>query len=144
MVNDLELVDSFKKLQEKPIYLYGAGIYGRQVISLLEECHIKIEGVVDSNPELQGMKICEINICSPEELLSEADNKDIIVIITTMSHTNQVVEWLESNISQLTIYTLFGLFYSIYFNLALLPCQEAVKDKIALFFKIWIYKKELM
>lgn len=143
MVKDLELAKSFKSLWNKPIYLYGAGIYAEQVISLFREFHIGITGVVDSNRELHGKMLRGITIYPLEELLCAATEQEIAVFVTTLSHTSEVVDILERNQICCDIYTLFGLFWAVYFNLNNISINEDVREKYCSIFQTYIYKKKI-
>lgn len=74
--------------REKKIIVFGAGIWGREIIQIWKA---KIEIILDNNKKLQGTKIYDIPVCSPEEF--EYKN-DIKILICTRLYYEEIYNQL--------------------------------------------------
>jgi len=83
----------------------GIGALGKQVLQFVDEREgIKITGLVDLNPDLQGKSVRDIlenssNAAkvfeSVSEAVSESKNKPVVAIITTVSSINKLTSQVE-------------------------------------------------
>lgn len=144
MVRDLDLVKEFDNLYLKPVYLYGAGYYGKKTLKILNEMEVETKGVVDSNPLLRDEEIEGRKIYSIDDLVSIANKEDIIIIISTKIYCDDVVKILEKyNVKSNNIFTLFGLFYAIFFNINSNRLNKKVQEKIRDSIMAWKYNMKL-
>ena len=102
----MPVIEYDKKLpQDKDVYIYGAGEYGRRVIEKIGKN--RITAVVDRNCELQGRDICGIPIISPDELIKKSvfDKKINVVIGVSEEKQFDIISWLvEHKIESYTLY----------------------------------------
>ena len=144
MVRDLELANEFKELYLKPVFLYGAGVYGKKVLKILKDMGVWTKGFVDSNPLLKGEQLEGVQIYSVDELQSIAQNNEIIIIITAKEHSEQIIKILEKyKINCRNVYTLYGLFWAIYFNLDQQDMAQGAKDKFKTKLMAWLYNQKV-
>ena len=141
MVRDLDLVKGFENLYVKPVYLYGAGYFGKKVLKILDEIDISVEGFVDRNLDLIGNKENGIEIYALDEIINDTNRSEFIIIVTTVNFREEIVNFLEKNGIRDNVYTIFGLFSGIYFNLNSKYINEKVKEKYREKFLIWIHNK---
>ncbi|MEW9093566.1 MAG: glycosyltransferase [Clostridiaceae bacterium] len=85
-------IDNLLK-DNRPLYLWGAGVFGQDVLSTLEKNNVKVEGFIDINKEKIGNSIKGLNVYSPEFI----KDKNCIVIITSQPGMLQIVKNLEEN-----------------------------------------------
>lgn len=145
MLNDLELINSFNKIWELPVYLWGAGKYSDYVISTLKDLDISINGIIDNNTLLCGTKKNGITIYKFEQVRKYIESKSCIIIITTLSHSYNVIEQIKQINNYIyincNIYTLYAYFWGLYFNLNLFPQKNGIREKYLNLFTVWKYSK---
>lgn len=73
-----------KLLNEKKLYIFGAGIRGNMMLKLLEEARITVAGFGDNNPEKQGKYVKEYPIYSMDEIC--ADMSDKVILVSTENY----------------------------------------------------------
>lgn len=144
MIRDLDLVKNFDNLYKKPVFLYGAGFYGEKILKILCEMDISVKGFVDSNQNVIGEKIQDIMIYSLEKLIEFSLNEDIVIILTTVKYREEMINILERNrVECECVYTIFGLFSSIYFNMNSKYLSKETKEKFREKLLIWKYNKKV-
>lgn len=139
-MNDLRLIREIQILYDKKVYLWGAGIIGRECVDFLEGSGIDIVGICDNNKQLQGTYIGAYLIFSEEEIKSRMIDFDHSIIVITSNHLEQIhQQLLEMGVDPDKIFSKFALYYSILKNIdhSLIPSsyREAFKDK----YRRWKY-----
>lgn len=92
------LYDNLQKLIDegaftgKKIFMFGANKIASMIISFLEHNNIKMTGIVDNDRKSTGLRLMDLTIELPEELLKYG--KDIIVLIAS-SWQNEMIKQLE-------------------------------------------------
>ncbi|MDE6054178.1 MAG: hypothetical protein K2G55_10535 [Lachnospiraceae bacterium] len=142
MIRDMELTNRFSELYEKPVYLYGAGYVGKIALRIFNEFGIKPIAFGDSNSALKGSIIEDISVKSLDELLNIASEKEIIIVITTMSERYEsIVSILQNNKMQCEqMYTFTGFLYAAYFNLD----RYGESNKLQILKNAWINNQVLI
>lgn len=74
------------------VYIFGAGVVGRQTMLECQRNNIVIRGFVDNNPNRRGEKMFGIPILSPAELDPVGD----VVIVSVGKHAETIAEQLRS------------------------------------------------
>lgn len=59
-------------------YIWGAGTYGKRTIEFFKN-DLKFESVIDSNVDIQGNKIYDLDIINPQEVMENNFKKKIII-----------------------------------------------------------------
>lgn len=72
-------VDIFDDLEDKEIYLFGAGLYTKKFLELYKKKY-NIVGIIDNNESYWGNELNGIIIYSPE-ILTQFNQKDVKIII---------------------------------------------------------------
>lgn len=65
--------------QTEGIYIYGAGVIGRQIHAALAPLHC-VKGFIDQNKALQNAQLLGSNVFAPEDFLRTPAKNDIVVI----------------------------------------------------------------
>lgn len=86
----------------KRIYIYGAGVAGNQLASLLDgDPAYIIEGFIDDNPSLKGWKMLGFDVQNFDKtaplLFNARENTEVIIAITSISRAKRqfIIERLE-------------------------------------------------
>lgn len=144
MIRDLDLSLKFKLLYEKPVYFYGAGKEGKKVLEFMRKLDIVPQGFCDSNSALRGKMIDDVLIYTLDQLMDIADKQDIMIIITSTIHRDSIIKVLMDNkINCKNIYTLFSLFYAIYFNRNNPILSKENQKMLNEMFDVWVYNESL-
>lgn len=67
--------------------VFGAGHMCKDTIRLLRMCGCKIDGIVDSQPALQGSSYCGLAVASPDSLRSE---RDVCILISSVDYESDI------------------------------------------------------
>ena len=78
---------------EPPVVLYGAGRFGRSVITAWRRCGVEPTWCVDSSEGLQGQKVLGVPVRPPSSLL-ECGQPPVVVVAAM--HTHRIQEWLRT------------------------------------------------
>jgi len=82
-----------KTLENKNIYIWGAGNIGKTLTSCFLFENLNIRAIIDSNPNIHGTHYKGIPILSPNTLQK---NNDIHIVICSKHHFSEIKEILES------------------------------------------------
>jgi len=85
-----------RRRENRPVYIWGAGIVGVYSLKSLIELEIDVDGIIDSNPSRQGDIIETKSIFSPEILSSYKGIKPFIVIGTSSKFQKEIEKQLIS------------------------------------------------
>lgn len=80
--------------QKKPIYIWGAGSFGKKVLSVLNKRNIKVNGFVDSNYENLDKEYNNIPILPPKFLI-EHKHLNPKIFVASQPGMFEIVEQLE-------------------------------------------------
>lgn len=119
-LNTSEICNEFDELNKaKQIVLFGAGIFGKQVLSNLKKLGFEIKYFCDNNKEIWGECIDGVYVLPPDYIKNNA--KDTLVIICMMMIYNDVIKQLESmNVKY--------IFSDIDGTLGYLPCPKLYEN----------------
>lgn len=73
------------------VYIFGAGQFGKEALTMLSMYNIEVEGFIDNNPEKQGNKIEGIDCLS----LFDIKDKEKVLIIVAMMNMDEVISQLQ-------------------------------------------------
>lgn len=142
MVKEFELINDFNIMYRYPVYIYGAGGYGKDALKCMNYAGIPVQGFFDSNSELQGKKLQDIKIESIDELKKISEQKEIIIIIASISKSEQICQCLKEHEIRLDhVYTWFGLFFGLYFSV-MGNKNNKIKPILRDLLEIWKYQKQ--
>src|SRR5690554_2341086 len=84
-----------------PIYIIGAGGFGREVLWLIREINaveerFEVLGFVDDNEELHGETLCGVPVVGGDEVLANATNVTVAMGIGIPSVKQKIIERLKS------------------------------------------------
>jgi glycosyltransferase involved in cell wall biosynthesis len=80
----LRFIDSIVSGRDRPVFLWGTGAKGKDVLSQVRSLGIEPRAFVDSRPEAAGTVIDGVRVQAPESLLAVAAPR---VVIASMYHT---------------------------------------------------------
>lgn len=66
----------------KKVYIWGAGRYGKKILSMIKTQNCRIEGFIDNNPANQGKTVEHLRVFSWREIPKDFD----IIIISVMNY----------------------------------------------------------
>jgi len=77
-----DLISNVVELKKKTayIYIYGTGMYGRNIYNMLIEHDIKVDGFVETNPEKS--EVFGLPVCAARDILK--DNVGLILGLNKM------------------------------------------------------------
>ena len=98
-----------EKMATRPIMLWGAGGGGKQILNILKQENIIVQGIIDKDPEENGTMLEGIQVFSPEYIIKHEGNKPFIIITSgcTKDISNHLVrlgyireqDFIEQNFS---------------------------------------------
>lgn len=91
MINKIITLNEIRKHEK--IILWGAGVYTEEVIELLGR--EKIVAITDSSPQKWGIKIANIEVKSPVEIMNEANLENAIFLISVASYNYEIALHLQ-------------------------------------------------
>jgi len=92
------LIRQTKRLKEKDIYIFCAGIYGESVARILLSAGYNIKGFLDNNRSLHGSKIFGLDVGSPKILTGKSK---LELAVTAVVICNQFKKNIDAISSQL-------------------------------------------
>ena len=135
MVNDIALINNIGLLYEKNVVLYGASIRGEQTLEQLKRLGLMAEAFCDSDSGKWGTVLKNVPIVSPA-MLREMDAKEGRNIIISSAYVNEILGVLDSlDLKKSSVFTVFGLNYSLVFQRDSRFLGEEAKEGIAVFLK---------
>lgn len=91
--NDNALDGAIRALcRYKKFYIWGAGKYGTLLTEYFAEHNLKVEGIIDSNEEKQGLFVKDIEVFNFETVQSDAD---IFISIPSEKGIQEIKECIE-------------------------------------------------
>lgn len=101
-----------ESLQERKIYIFGSGNWGKRCFSYLKKNNIHIEGFFDNNNELWGQLVAnEVEILSPQIITESFFTENIIIV--AMQNRGNVLKQLEKlGVKNFYIFVWNKIFYS--------------------------------
>ena len=82
------------EIEEKPIFIYGAGIMGKYIASILKKNNVQLTGFIDKSLYKQKQTMESVPVMGIREVMNQF-GKDIVVIISP-SKIKSIVEFLEA------------------------------------------------
>lgn len=95
-------VDIFDDLEDKQIYLFGAGIYTKKFLGLYKKRY-HIAGIIDNNESHWGDKLDDITIYSPA-ILTSLNRKDVKIIICIKRYSGVMSQLDELGLKNYVVY----------------------------------------
>lgn len=83
------------KTGSRPIFIWGAGIFGIQILFLLRDLGFNIQGFIDSNPMKHADTVEEMPVYAPVALNGGYESKPFIVIGTIPKHHKEIEAQLK-------------------------------------------------
>ena len=74
----MSLIETIKK-NNNSVYIWGAGELGKRELDTLKHSDIKVSGFIDSNTMVQGRKLDNLSIYSPDYIFNKVENKFIFI-----------------------------------------------------------------
>ena len=144
MNKDTYLLEHPNLLLEKKIYLCGAGYDGRYTLKLLRMQEIYPVAFADSAEVKVGTEIDGLTVLSFDEIAekSKVDN-DMLLVVSSAAQTASIIDSLtNAGVECQDIYSLFALFFSVYFHRhSIFNGREDLGKKCTVFFDLWKNKK---
>lgn len=78
---------------DKEVVIWGAGAYGRDVLRILSDYHVTVEGFIDGNSDKWNTLVGDIKIYSKDEMLSK--HKNAVYVIANKTHYQEIFEELS-------------------------------------------------
>ena len=102
----LKIILKFKKFEKKKIYIFSRNAYGIALANILISNGYKYSGFIDNSKLLQGKKIYNKKILSPQKFhfINKNNNKNIFVIIANQQI--KVVKQIKNQIKNKPNYNL--------------------------------------
>jgi hypothetical protein len=94
-MDSIELLTG-KIAEGRRILVYGAGNQGRGVVHTLKQQGIEPAGLIDRNPDLQGLILADLPVLSPAVLSEPGATDSLFVIIATFFFEHDISGYLES------------------------------------------------
>lgn len=88
------------KINVDALVIYGAGSHSARLLPILEKRGIKIELVVDANPNLQGVTLGRYRISHPGSIGS---HPDLPVLISSYRSQRQIADYVKANFANRVI-----------------------------------------
>lgn len=126
-VIDYELTCDISYLSGKRIFVYGTGIYGRKVTTVLLQMGIEIEGFCETDPKKS--EFIGKRLLSPKTLIESYDESNVLVIITSAKYYNEMIDELQPS-ENMSLCTFYALFISLYLNCEVDGIPDFLKDNI--------------
>lgn len=143
MNRDTVLLERPDLLLNKKIYICGAGIYGHYTLKLLRMIEIYPIAFIDKDNSKVGMKIDDIPVLSYEDAAGRSKkDKDMLLILSSAAQTGNMMQTLGiTGFEGEDVYSLFALFFCVYFNREVLfKNSEEVRKKCDNFYEMWKFR----
>lgn len=130
---DYELACDISCMFEKNIFIYGAGMYGKKVSTVLSQMEIEIEGFCETKPVdeyTMGKKIISV-----KTLIENFDTRKVLVIIASERYYKEMIKALQTT-ENLMVCTYYALFISLYLNCEMEKITESLRNYIRVFKKV--------
>lgn len=82
--------ENFTIYKQRYVYIWGAGSRCNEVYNKLSYFGIKIQGIIDNNPEKIGTVICGCNVISPEQI-----NRENVLVQLTFTFSEQIKKQMD-------------------------------------------------
>lgn len=89
--NNIEIDDKSIDIENKKIFLYGAGNIGRKMCGILRESNVKLLGFIDRNSQLPR-RILNLNVYDPEIDELNEHKEEVYIILSGLFHLKQCEE----------------------------------------------------
>lgn len=137
MVNDYYLINNIQPLFEKKIVLYGAGDYGKRMLTLLESVDINVGCFCDKN--LYGQTFLNKKVVDIHTLKKMAENENILIVIASKNYMEEIIKEIENEgIDIPDIYTFFGVKNAVEFHIKDNCFSEEVRKEFLLKKEIYL------
>lgn len=105
--NNIEIDDKSIDIENKKIFLYGAGNIGKKMAGILKEYNVNLLGFIDRNSQLPK-KILNLNLYSPEEEKLNEYKEEAYIILAGLFHLKQCEE-IKSYLIKLGFKNIYAL-----------------------------------
>lgn len=115
VVKDLDLIKNIELLFEGQLIVWGAGRWGQEILSLLEDAEVPVAYVCDKNArqELDGHQMI-----APEQLKEIEPKESYNLIIGSLVYADEMLSWMErEGIDFRNVFSVGGILHSIALNL---------------------------
>lgn len=106
-IRDYDFIHNIEVLFEKKIIIYGAGVYGQEVALLLEDAGVSFYGFCDR--EEGGNQCLNHPVITISELQEKCNKEDCMIIVSSKSYLEEIVDDLEAKEISAYLCTCFGL-----------------------------------
>lgn len=153
MIKDLQMMQDISPLFEKKLVVWGMGKKGRELLTDIFEMGAGKKGIwlCDSDRDLQGEKIFNHPVLSPENLHNEISNvlrDEIAILVTAVSikAQDEIIRDAEKMYGEsVDMYTEYAVEWGIYFGLSNPSIDRKYKEKkLHEHEKNMLYKKDVM
>lgn len=87
------LAEYLREISNRPIYIYGAGCFGREIYRVFKQHNLTVHGFLDKNAgNIVGI---DINVMFPEELLNKSEVQIILGIVMNKQDRMQLEDALR-------------------------------------------------
>lgn len=136
-VIDYELTCNIFCLYKKKIFIYGAGMYGKKVDTILSQMGIQTEGFCETEPVRKYF--LSKKITSVTELIENFDENNTLVIVASEKYYREMIHELQA-VKNMIVCTYYALFVSLYLNCDKEEITESLRNNIKLFKEISLDK----
>jgi GT2 family glycosyltransferase len=91
------LLNVLKQGINRPIFIWGAGYFGKRSLVILREIDVNVEGFIDSDQNRHGETIDSRLVYSPDILINTHINKPFIVIGVSLPYCTDIEAQLNNN-----------------------------------------------
>jgi len=82
---------------DRPIFIWGAGFFGKRSSAVLREVDVIVEGFVDSDSAIHGETVDSLTVYSPDILMDTHGIKPFVVIGVSLPYRKEIEAQLRDN-----------------------------------------------
>ena len=93
--NETHISQLLNNIANRPVYIWGSGVFGVKALKVLHEIGIPVNGFIDSNSRKYGDFINSLTVQSPEILECNSAIKPYIIIGVSSLYMNEIISQLD-------------------------------------------------